>query len=283
MWLVFLLAHLFGTTGYNTALRHATAGKKLDPIFLSAIMSTAIAAPAIFGVCIAEIDWRAILDMRVLPFYLIVVISQLFFHIVNTNALELMEASVFSCIFNFRLGIATLFGIWFLSEPVIPLRLVGGAFVFLAGFLLMGKSTSSPKGILFSVLTAVLHATFTAFEKHLISDIGYATYVFPSSIAVCAALWTLVLVGKHPVDLSFLKSREFIPFMVFRCASAYGFTLAFNLGALLSVATYVSALSCVTTPIAAVIFLKETDALAKKILAGGVALAGVTLIFLAVR
>ena len=279
MWIATLLAHLFGNTGYNTILRHAASDRKRDPLFLAAVMSMAIAAPAVVGIFIVKIDWLLFTPHNLLVYAGCIAMLMLF-HFLNAKALEETEASVFAFIYNFRIGFATLFGIWFFGEGVVPIRFVGGGLVFVAGMILMGRSTASPKGIFFSILTAIAIAVLNVFEKYLIIHVGYFGYAFPSALIVMGFLWLVVLAGRRPVDKAFFKTRECGGLMVARCISAYGFTLALGFGALLSVATYISALTCVITPIAAVVFLKEKDSLKKKTIAGIVALAGVTLIFL---
>ncbi|MCL2111906.1 MAG: hypothetical protein FWH32_06630 [Clostridiales bacterium] len=280
MWIATLLTHLFCNTGYNTVLRHAASGKKNDPIFLATLMSTAVAAPGVVGIFIADIDWSAF-NAPILLMYAATLACAVLFHIINAKALEITEASVFIFLYNFRIGIAALLGVTFLGELAVPLSLAGGVLVFAAGLILVGKSTAPPTGVMFSIAAAALVAVLNAMEKYLISEIGYAAYAFPSTVITAAILWAIMLAGKRPIDKPFLKTGAFRALMVFRCLSAYGFTLSLAFGALLSVATYISALSCVTTPIAAIIFLKEKDNLVKKTIAGIVALAGVTLIFIA--
>ena len=282
MWIASILAHLFTTTGYSIVLRGALSGKKTDPVFLAGIMSTALAIPAVFGVIIAPPDW-SLFDTRLAIFYAIRIALTAAFHIVNAKAMEHTEAGAFSFIYNIRLGFAALFGVFFLAEPAIPLQFAGGALVFAAGFVLTGMGVASPKGFALSLSTALVFAVFTAFEKYLIGELGYSTYMFPSALMIFALTWLIVFAGKYPVDKEFLKSPRLGALMAFRAVSGYGFTLALAFGALLSVSTYISALSCVTTPIAALAFLDEKDSLAKKAIAGAIALAGTTLIFIAAR
>ena len=281
MWIAPILAHLFSTSGYSIVLRGTLGpGSKTDPVFIAGVMSTALVIPAIFGIFIAPPDW-SLFDARLAWFYIIRIVLTALYHIVNAKAMEYTEAGTFSFIFNIRLGFAALFGIFFLGEAVIPLQLAGGALVFAAGFVLTGLGAASPKAFSLSLLTAFIFAVFTAFEKYLISELGYSTYMFPSAILICVLTWVIVLIGRYPIDKDFLKSRSLPSLLIYRGLSGYGFTIALFLGATLSVATYISALSCVTTPIAALIFLKEKDNLAKKTIAGIIALAGVTLIFIA--
>ena len=279
MWIIPLFAHLIGSTGYNTLLRHAASDRKTDPLFLAAIMSTAIAVPAVFGIFIADPDW-SVYSTRTILLFILSASAVLAFHIINAKALEKTEASIFSFLYNFRIGIATLLGMIVFGEILSPLTLAGGAMVFTAGFILMKRTSARPSGIFFSVASGAMIAFLNVIEKYLILQVGFAAYMFPAAIIIAVLLWILVLGTKRPVDKTFIATKGFYALAVLRGISAYGFTLSLWLGALISVSTYISSLTCVTIAITAVIFLKETDSLNKKIAAGIIALAGVTLIFL---
>jgi len=279
MWIIPLLAHLAGNTGYNTILRFAASDRKIDPLFLAAIMSTAIAVPAAFGIFIAKIDW-SVYETRTVLLLALSAGTVLFFHIVNAKALEKTEVSVFSFLYNFRIGIATLLGMVVFGEILPFITLAGGAMVFAAGFIIMKRTSARLSGIVYSILSGALIAFLNNIEKYLIIQVGYAAYMFTAAIMIAILLWIIVLVTKRPIDKTFVTTKAFFALAVFRSISAYGFTLALWLGALVSVSTYISSLTCVAIPIAAVIFLKETDYLKRKTIAGIIALAGVTLIFL---
>ena len=278
MWIVTVLAHLFSNTGYNTILRHAVFERKIDSFFLAAVLSSGIAAPALVGIFISKINWH-LFDAHIVFIYAISILATIFLHVFNAKALEITAAGVFSFLFNFRIGFVTLFGITFLGEEIVPYRIAGGALVFVAGLIIAGKSTTTLPSIFYSILAATMLATVNTTEKYLIDAIGYTTYVFPSALIICGLLWLSVFIKKTPIDKDFLKTHALKALLAFRCVSAYGFTISLGLGALISVTTYISSLNCVTTPLAAVIFLKERDNLVRKAVAGIVALSGVTLIF----
>jgi len=280
MWIALLFASLVSNTGYSIITRRTFTSMKMDPLFLAAIMATSVALPGIPGFFIADFNW-AVYDLRLILVFVGSIVCAMLFHFVNAQALKLTEASVFSIFYNFQIGFATFMGITILGEPLAPLRFVGGAFVFVAGLVLAGKGTVRPAGVFFSILAALLIAALTAFDKYMIDGAGLAEYVFPSKILVAAALWAVVFFGKRPVEKTFLKSRSCYILMAFRCVAAYGIMLALSLGALMSVSTYISTLTCVTTPIAAFFILKETGSPVRKAVAAGIALAGVTFIFIA--
>ena len=68
--------------------------------------------------------------------------------------------------------------------------------------------------------------------------------------------------------------------MFFRVLSAYGFTLAFYSGALLSVGSYISSLGAVIIVIVGIIVLKENEYLKQKMLAILLAFIGLSAIFI---
>jgi len=272
-----LFTHLFGNTGYNIMLRHAAFGKKTDSIFLAAVLSTAIAVPAIPGMFIAKVDLRG-LDARETILFIAAVALIALFHIANSKALEYTEASIFAFLYNFRIGIVTVLGIIFLAETTQPLNIMGGALVFIAGFLLIGQRGASRKGVLWSMLAAVLISLMNLVDKILITEIGWARYMFASAIFIMCLLWVIVIASKRPVSAELFKEPTTKWLLIFRAVSAYSFTLALGFGALLSISTYISALTCITSAIAGIIFLKERDSLLKKTIAGVIAFAGITFI-----
>ena len=282
MWIAFLFASLFSNTGYSIVARRTFNKVHIDPIFLAAIMATSVAVPGMPGIFIAKINW-GVYDLRLGLILAASVACATVYHFVNAKALELTEASVFSIFYNFQIGFATLMGITIFGESFVPMRLFGGILVFAAGLVLAGKGTAHPAGVFFSILTAALIATLSAFDKYLMAEAGFAEYVFPSKLMVAAALWIIVIVTKRHVCMEFVKSRWCPILMCFRCVAAYGLILALSMGALLSVSTYIASLSCVTTPIAAYFLLKEKGSSARKATAAAIALAGVTFIFIAAR
>ena len=280
MWTITIIAHLICNTGNNIVLRYASSDRKIDTLVLAAVTSTAVAVPAVFGIFIAEIEWGAYNTQNMPPYVFCTVIA-IIYYIVYAKALEKTEASIFSFIYSFRIGFATFFGIVFLGESMTPLGMMGGALIFLAGVFLIKRSVIQPAGILFSLLSALSISLINITEKHLITVMGFATFMFPWSLITAGLMWIIVLILKRPVSKLFKDIKVFIVLMTVRCISAYGFTLSLALGAFVSIATYISSLNCVTTPIAALLILKEKENLRKKLIAGATALIGITLIFLA--
>ena len=252
----------------------------IDPLLLAAIGVTGVALPGIPGLFIANIDW-SVYDLRLILILAASIVAAMLFHFVNVKALEYTEASVFSILYNFQIGFATWIGIAVLGETIVPLRVFGGVLVFAAGLVLTNKYTAQPKGVFFSIMAAFLLVVLTAFDKYMIDEIGYAGYVFPSKILAAVAMWAVVYFGKRTINKDFMKSRWCAIVMLLRFGGAYGVMLALSLGALLSVSTYIMSLACITTPIAAYFLLKETDAPIRKAVAAAIAVAGVTLIFIA--
>ena len=263
-------------------LRHAAFGKKIDSLFLAAVLATAIALPAMPGMFIAKVDW-SMLDTRQMVLFVLNIGAGTAFHVANTKALEHTEASMFAFLYNFRIGIVTVMSILFLAETMQPLRIAGGALVFVAGFFIIGSAGAGRKGVFWSVLTAACISVMNLIEKTLISEIGWASFTFPTVLINMGILWLVVFAGRRPVSKELFLERSTVGLLIFRCISAHGFMLSLALGSLVSVATYVSALTCITTSVAGVIFLRERDSLAKKAIAGAIAFAGITLIYLGMR
>jgi len=280
MWVIFIFASLFSQTAYNIVLRRAFGHKKIDPLFVATVMATAVALPGVVGLFVVKINW-AVYDARLWLIFAASIVVAILYHIVNVKALELTEASIFSVFFNFQIGFATLIGVLLLGEPLSLLRLAGGALVFAAGLVIARKAVVTPKGAFYSILTALMVAAITAFDKYMIIHAGLAEYVFPSKLIAAIVMWAIVYFGKRPVDMEFLKSRQLVFLMSFRCVAAYGVMLALAVGALMSVTTYISTLTCVTIPLAAFLLLKETGSMRRKIIAAIIALIGVTFIFVA--
>ena len=281
MWLIFLILNIIGLTAYNLILRKSLL-QKIDSFTLATIMQTGIAIPMLF----------------VLPFYfpdLNVYTPKLFFitmaivllivtlHISNVKSLQYLEASVYSVLFNLRLVLSTILGILFLAEAIIPLQIVGGLLIFLAIFIIKqkGKKELTMKGMLWGIGAALSVSVLNAFEKTLINEVGYLDYAFPAMLGTAIVMWVILLSRKHKVSFQIFKSKKILSLMGFRAISAYGFTLAFYTGAKISVANYLSGLSVILIVILGIVILKERDYLARKIIATGIAVLGLTAILLA--
>ncbi|MDR0854551.1 MAG: EamA family transporter [Clostridiales Family XIII bacterium] len=281
MWILLLIVHLIGNTGYNIELRRAAFKDKVDSLFLVAIMATSIAIPAVPGIIITGFDF-SFFNVKTSVLYAGAIIVTLSFHLFNVKALEYTEASFYTFLYNLRICFTTVLGIVFLREEIVPLRILGGGIVLVSAILLIGKVRTGAKGIIYSILAGAFVSLTNLFDKYLITQMGYTDYIFSTSIMIAVVIWVIVIArGLKNVDWSVLKTKANASLMFTRCISAYGFTASLAAGGILSTATYISSLSFITTMICAVIFLKERDSLKRKTIAAAIALVGVTLIYIA--
>lgn len=128
MWLVFLGFHLVGLTGYNLLLRRSLL-QKADPLTLATLMQTAIAVPLLFVMVFRPINLAAY-DAKTLIYASGAIVLVIVFNITNVKALQYLEASVYSVLFNLRIIITTILGIVFVGEKLIPLQILGGLLIF---------------------------------------------------------------------------------------------------------------------------------------------------------
>jgi uncharacterized membrane protein len=118
------------------------------------------------------------------------------------------------------------------------------------------------------------------FEKTLIGQVGYLGYAVPVMLSAAIIMWAVVLLSGRKIKLSYIREPKTIQLMVLRALSAYGFTLAFSAGAVISVATYISSLSVIIIVLLGIWFLNEKDHIKQKITATILAVIGLTTILI---
>ena len=281
MWLGFLILNIIGLTAYNLILRKSLL-QKIDSFTLATIMQTGIAIPMV----IVSLFFYKEINLKnsdVLFLGIPIIIGIISLHLCNVKSLQYLEASVYSVLFNLRIILATILGILFLSEEIIPLQIIGGLLIFVAIFIMKqrGKKELTIKGILWGIGAALSVGILNLFEKKLINTVGFLNYAIPSMIGSAVIMWIILLSRKVKIDYAIFKTRKMISLMSFRAISAYGFTLAFYTGAKISVANYISGLSVILVVILGIVILKERDYLVRKILATGIAVLGLTAILIA--
>jgi len=281
MWLIFLAINIIGLTAYNLILRKSLL-QKIDSFTLATIMQTGIAIPMVI---LSLFFYKKInlLNFDVLILGIPIIISIIALHLCNVKSLQYLEASVYSVLYNLRIILVTIFGILFLSEEIIPLQMIGGSLIFVAIFIIKqkGKKELTLKGILWGIGAALSLSILNLFEKKLINSVGFLNYAVPSMIGSAVIMWTILLSRKVKIDYTIFKTRKIISLMSFRAISGYGFVLALYTGAKISVANYLSGLSVILIVILGIVILKERDYLARKIIATGIAVLGLTAILLA--
>jgi drug/metabolite transporter (DMT)-like permease len=276
-----LLAHIFASAGYNLILR-SSLNKKVDPWFLGTVMQTGIAIPMFFVLPFYRPDLSTYNTEIIFQLSMIILLIILF-HLSSVNALKYLEASVFTIIYNFRIVLATILGILFLDEAIIPLQIIGGLLIFVAIVTVKQKGSKALTllGIYWAVIAALAISFLTFNEKDVLSKVNYLDYAIPATIISSAVMWSFLLINKYKTDWHLFKNKRIIQLMIMRAVSAYGMTLALYAGALLSVATYLSSLSVIVIVALGVVILKEKDHLREKIIATSIATLGLTLIFIA--
>lgn len=280
MWLVFLLIHLIGLTGYNLVLRKSLVAKT-DSLMLAVIMQSAVALPMVF----ALLFWRpelASYSMGTVLLLCAAIALIVALHITNVQSLKSLEASVFSVIFNLRIIIVTILGFIFLNEAVIPLQIIGGLLIFLGIITVKQKGSKrlARTGLYWAIASAIVISLLGIVEKKLLSTMGYLDYAIPAFIMSAVILWIVLLARDKKIELQSLRQPGAFQLMTLRAISAYGFNLAIYAGALISVANYISSLSVMLTVLFGALLLGERDYLRQKIIAAGLAVLGLTAIFL---
>lgn len=280
MWLFFISLHLVGITGYNLILRRALVDK-IEPFTLATIMQTGIAIPMAIALFVATPD-ASVYSAKICWLVVAVTLLTIALHVTNVYALKYLEASVYSVLFNLRILFATVLGIVFVNEKIIPLQIFGGALIFLAVVVVRqkGRSDLTRRGLEWGVGASVVISVLNLFEKELISQIPYLDYAIPAFLISAILMWLYLIFGKIKVDLSLFKDPKILSLMAFRTVSAYGFGLALYHGKL-SLTSYISSLSVIVIVVLGMIILGERDYFKQKVFATCMAAIGLTAILIA--
>ncbi len=281
MWLALLGFHLVGSVGFNLILRKSVVAK-IDQFSLATIMQTGIAIPTLILVVAHPPAISTFVGLDYL--WLACAIGfGVALQVVNVKALQYLEASVFSILYNLRLIITTALGILCLGENVVWLRIAGGILILLAIFIVkqQGSHALRVQGIAWGITAAVVLSFLNLFEKLLVNSIGFLNY-FPIMILGSAVImWAYLVLKKRNFDHSLLGRPPMIQLMVLRAMSSYGFSGALGTGALLSVANYISGMSVIFIVLLGAILLNERDYLGRKVVATVVAVLGLTIVLVA--
>ncbi len=245
-------------------------------------MQTGIAIPMLFALFIAPPDLQKY-DLTSVVQILIATALVIALHLTNVKALDYLEAGVYSILYNLRIIFTTVLGILFLGEQVVPLQILGGLLIFLGVLTLgqKGKSSITTRGLQWGVAASVVISLLNVFEKTLITGIGYLEYAVPAMLLAAIIMWAVLLLSNRRIKFSYLREPKTIQLMVLRAISAYGFMLAFSVGAVISVATYISSLSVIIIVLLGIWLLGERDHIRQKMIAVALAAAGLTAILIA--
>lgn len=280
MWIAFLLLHLIGSAGYNLLLRKSLVAK-VDQWTLATVMQTGIAVPMLFVAFFYPphfADYDIIIILKIIATAGLVIAL----HFANVKALQHLEAGVYSILYNLRIIFTTILGIVFLNEQIIPLQILGGLLIFLAVLTIRqkGRKTLTAQGTNWGLTAALTISVLNLFEKDLITELGFLQYSVPVMLLAAAIMWIILLAQGKTIPLEYFRQPRTIQLMVFRAISAYGFTLAFSAGALLSVGNYISSLSVIIIVLLGAWLLGENDYMKQKLIATGLAVLGLTVILI---
>lgn len=281
LWLLFVLIHLVGLVGYNLLLKKSLVAK-VDGLTLATVMQTGIALPMVFLLIFIRPDVQAY-DLGAAIQILVTTSLVIILHLTNVKALQYLEAGVYSILYNLRIIFTTILGIVFLNEEVVPLQILGGILIFLGVLTLnqKGSAALAARGLQWGIASSVIISFLNLFEKALINNVGYIAYAAPVMLLAAVFMWGLVLVQGKKIEFKYLRQPKTVQLMVFRAMSAYGFTLAFSTGAVISVATYISSLSVIIIVLLGIWLLNERDHIRQKMIAATLAVLGLTAILIA--
>jgi drug/metabolite transporter (DMT)-like permease len=154
--------------------------------------------------------------------------------------------------------------------------------IFLAIVIVRQKSSRTVrlKGVEWGLAAAFIISFLNLNEKLMIEGVGLLNFWPPAVVIAGIIMWAYLLARKEKFNKSLLIKPEMIKLMLLRALSGYTFPLALAAGALLSVASYISAMSVILMVISGILLLGERDYLWRKIAATAVAVTGMTIVLL---
>lgn len=280
MWLLLLCVHLVGLIGFNLFLRKSVGGK-LDRYTMATLAQTGIAVPSMF-ILLAHPTEVSKFSASAWWLVAAAILLTIALQVTNSKALQYLEASVFSILYNLRLILTTVLGVLFLNEDIVGLRILGGIFILFAIFIVRQRSSKSIRfhGIVWGVTAAFVLSFLNLCEKELINHVGFINYFPIVSVLTALIMWTYLLISGRRVERRLLLRKDMLQLMTFRAMSAYGFSGALAAGALISVANYISGMNVIFMVLIGAVWLNERDYLKRKVVATVIAVFGLTLVFL---
>lgn len=280
MWLALLFVHVFCLAGFNLMLRKSLVGKA-DPFTMATIMQTSIAIPAVFLLIFRPMTF-GVYEPKYVFGLIVEIMLGLALMVSNVKSLQYLEASVYPMLYNLRILITTVLGILFLNEKLIWARIIGGMLILLAIFIVRqrGDRSVTSRGIAWGLGAAFVISFLNLNEKFMIEHIGMYNYYPLAMLVTTAMMWSYLLGRKKSFDRGVFMKPQTAQLMLLRATSGYAFIAALTAGALLSVASYVSAMSVIVMVALGVLLLGERDYLLRKAIATAVAVTGLTIILL---
>ena len=253
-----------------------TAGT-LHPWVLATLLQTGIMLPMLLAAPFLPIDVGRI-DLPGAAAMAVVVALGIFLLVGVTKTLQYLEASTFSVVYSLRIIIVTLLAAVLLAEPPSLAQVAGGLLILAATFIVRQKGSKkiTRRGMVWGVAMALTISVLGVTEKYIINEVGIFTAAPITTLVVGVIMWSVVLVRRYPLPKKVIFTKPMSSLMVLRSLSNWGFVFALAAGALVSVATFVSALSVVAIVALGALLLGERDYLWRKIIAVLVAVVGLT-------
>lgn len=276
-WLGLISMNVVGTVGFDLMLKRSN-WQQVDRWLTATILQTGLFLPFLAKEIVNPIHFPPYtsFDDLLLGCAVIALISLQFF---NVKALQHLEASVFSVIYNSRILFATLLGWVFLSETVGVWALLGGLLIFLAIFIVRQRANQkiTKQGIIFGIGAALAMSAMNTCEKELIKMVGYEQYIFPLFTIAAVLMWLVVFLRRTKTPFSLLIQPQSLLIMALRACAGIGFSYSLVFGPV-AVSSYLSSLSVVLLVVLGVLFFGERDYLKNKVVATLVAILGLTAI-----
>lgn len=281
MWIAYLLLHLVGLVGYNLLLRKSIV-EKVDKWTLATLMQTGIALPLLILAPFKLPDFSIFTPATIVHMFITASLIVLL-HLSNVKSLQYLEAGVYSVLYNLRIIFTTILGVIFLNEQLVPLQIIGGLLIFAAVVAVKqkGRRDLTIRGIQWGLFASLVISVLNLNEKQLIAQFGFTGYAIPVMVIAAIMMWIILFARGQRIKPSVFIEPRMMSLMALRAISAFGFTLAFSAGGLLSVSTYISSLGVIIIVILGAVLLGEKDYLKRKIIASVIAFAGLTCIFIA--
>lgn len=281
LWGILLAVHLIGLVGYSLLLRRVAVAGKLHPWVLATLLQTGIMLPMLAAVPFLPIELGRIDSSSAVAMGGIVVLG-VFLLFGITKTLEYLQAGTFSIVYSMRAVIVTLLAAVLLSELPSLAQILGGLLIVAATLIVRQKEGKqlARRGMMWAIAMAVTVSLLGVVEKHVINEVGVFTAAPIITLLVGVIMWTVLLVKRYPLPKKDIVTRPILLLMLLRSLSNWGFVFALAVGALVSVATFVSSLSVVAIVALGALLLGEQEHLKRNAVAVVIAVAGLTAVLL---
>lgn len=280
IWILLVVTHLIGLTAYTLLLRKQTSSPS-SKLFIAFLMQVGLFAPALLYLPLNMITFSHSFTSWVgLGVGALLLAGYMVF---NVMALSKLDASVFTILFNVRIFVVTILGYVLLRELPTSAQVVGGIVIFGSiVYLYMGKQSHwNTRSTYLGIVTMGWFSVHALLEKYNLRSWSPENYLFFINLLVLLILLFVVLLRRINVHKEFKRiwNKSMLLLMIARSLSAYGYVYALMYGSL-AVTSYISSMSVVLIVVFGIYILKEHDHRLRKIGAAGIALVGMTIIFL---